>query len=617
MKKLISLLLALTLIFGTQAAFAYDLGQKADFEPKTIRDSLIVSPPVYKIGTYEINPFEKKGRDITINLMAKDYEHASLPVKAMAALYDGSKNLEKIWIGDTTTLSATKGEESDISISIHMPDEDLTGYTLKTMVWSDIDSSLTPYVQSFDFPNGTVESDWTLNGWSVVRDSKVSDKMNTNEYCALKSTTSGETASKTFKVEPGSTSMVTFLARYEDGKSSASFTCNVYGKDGSKLGTYTFTHSDTSVNFFRDYYNYFNVPFNAGTNDSVTVEFVNEANYGVYVDDVVVSDNLIMNGSFNGNNAYFPAAYGNYWKILSPSHPYTFSTDSSVKLEGKSSLKISFNDPDHNNSLYQIVKSHIIEKAGTGTYVFSGYIKRDVLNDSTNTKGKIFPQLKQSGSFLQDAHFVSDLLTIYGTDKDSTGWHYFSVETEVSSIADIDVLLYINGGNNTIHVDDLRLVKKNNILKNADFEKGKTYWSMSEGDATVSAETEVVAFGLGSGKVSGRTSGAQAIAQNITPEAGKYAISGWIKTTNGGTPVLHTRIAYYATDGSTKLDDQFFYGVKGNNDWQYVSGVIDIPEAYVGDNLKWARFDMYEGSNNGLAGDFYVDNLRMFKIADL
>ena len=551
-------------------------------------------------------------------LKAKDYEQASVPVKAMAVLYDEGKHLVDVSSSSTTELSATKGEESDISIRIDMPDEDLTGYTLKTMVWSDMDSSLTPYVQSFDFPNGTVESDWTLDGWSVVRDSKVSDKMNTNEYCALKSTTSGAKASKTFKVEPGSTSMVTFLARYEKEQSSASFTCNVYGKDGSMLGTYKFTDQDVSVNYFRDYYNYFNVPFNADTNDSVTVEFVNEDNYGVYVDDVSVSDNLIMNGSFNGNNAYFPAAYGNYWKNQKPSNNYTFSPDSDVKVEGKSSLKISFNESD-NNTLYQTVKSHIIKTAGTGTYVFSGYIKRDVLNDDTNKKGKIFPQLKQSGNFLNNAKYVSDLLNIYGKDEDSTGWHYFSVETEVSSIADIDVLLYINGGDSTIHVDDLRLVKKNNILTNADFEKGKTNWSMSDGNATVSVETINVGFGLGSGKVSGRTSAGHAIAQAIKPEAGKYAISGWIKTTNGGTPVLHTRIAYWedSTKAATKMDDKYFYGVKGNNDWQYVSGVIDIPEAYVGENFKWARFEMYEGSNNNLAADFYVDNLRMFKIADL
>ena len=47
MKKLISVLLAVMLIFGTQAAFAYDLNQNADFEPQTIRDGLIISVPTY------------------------------------------------------------------------------------------------------------------------------------------------------------------------------------------------------------------------------------------------------------------------------------------------------------------------------------------------------------------------------------------------------------------------------------------------------------------------------------------------------------------------------------------------------------------------------------------
>ena len=66
MKKLISLLLALTLIFGTQAAFAYDLGQRTDFEPKTFRDSLIISSPVYSAdGNAITNLSNCSGKTVT------------------------------------------------------------------------------------------------------------------------------------------------------------------------------------------------------------------------------------------------------------------------------------------------------------------------------------------------------------------------------------------------------------------------------------------------------------------------------------------------------------------------------------------------------------------------
>ena len=634
MKKLISVLLAVMLIFGTQAAFAYDLNQNADFEPQTIRDGLIISVPTYTMVKADgseaasfttLDPYG--GATVTAHVLAKDYKTASSNVQVIVALYDAQNNLVKT-ATQSATLSATLGAETEIPVSITLPDDISTGCYLKTMVWTDMNSTLTPYVQSFTFPGGIVDSDWELDGWKIVADKETSDNgVYTNEFSALKSTAKDATATKTFKVEPGSVSAVVFMAKGD--RNNGSIVCKVTGKDGTELTSYTVKGDDETINRFRGWFNYYTIPFNAGENDEVTVKFVNGANYDAYIDDVSVTDNLIVNGDFNSNTAY--GKYAPYWQRINTNEAYRFEIDNSDKIEGKSSLKIT--TTANGNSLDQVIRSSIIEKAGTGTYVLSGFFKRDKLNANGAKGTKFFPQIKKTDKtyLLQYETNITNLYNNKGV-TDTTDWHYFSTEVNINTVEDITLSLYFAGNyeETTIHIDDLRLVKKNNLLTNADFEtgldsKGKVVnWAMSSGSATVAIDNDVVYAGKNSVKVSGRGATAEAVAQSVADAlnqngAGLYVVSGWFKTTNGGTPCINLRIAYKenAEATSNKLYDTYTRGVSGNDDWQYVSGIIEVPQNCV-DIISWARVQLYVGAGTGTdAGDFYADNVRFFKIADL
>ena len=271
--------------------------------------------------------------------MAKDYKTASSAIQTIIALYDVQNNLIKTATANAT-LPATLGEEIEIQPAITLPDDLSNGCYIKTMVWTDINSSLTPYVQSFTFPGGTVDSDWTLDGWEIVRHTETNtDGVKTNEYDALKAVKNGAKASKTFKVEPGSTSLVTFMVKVDD-YTTAGATCNVYDKNDTLLGKLEINNDNLSSTTdeygrLRNYFNYCAVPFNTGANDEVKVEFVNNTNVAVYIDDVSVSDNLIVNGDFNSNTPY--SRFAPYWSKVANDN---FSRDVSVKVEGDSSLKI-------------------------------------------------------------------------------------------------------------------------------------------------------------------------------------------------------------------------------------------------------------------------------------
>ena len=634
MKKLISVLLTVMLIFSAQAAFAYDLNQNADFEPQTIRDGLIISVPTYtmvKADGETAAAFTTLdgygGATITAHIMAKDYKTASSAIYAIIALYDAQNNLIKTATANAT-LPATLGKEIEIQPAITLPDDLSNACYIKTMVWTDINSSLTPYVQSFTFPDGTVDSDWVLDGWEVVADKETSDNgVYTNEYSALKATKAGATASKTFKVEPVSTSVAVFMVKGD--RTNGSVICNILGKDGSQLATYTIKDGDETISRFRDFFNYFTVPFNTGTNDEVTVQFVNGADCAAYVDDVSVTDNLIVNGDFDSNTVY--GKWTPYWSLETGANldtkGYTFSIDNSDKVEGKSSLKIE--TAKATTHLQQIVKKAVIDKAGTGTYVLSGYYKRSLTNSNGQNGTKFFPWVSQGSTFL--VQYPKDIMDTYGSSADNTDWHYFSQEFNIDESSDLDLKLYFAGAAyepSTIHVDDLRLVKKNNLLANGDAERGKTDWSMDQGSATVAADNSVAYAGINSIKVSGRIGATESLSQDIMTllknnGAGVYGFGGFIKSENGGVPVMNVRLSYKKAGetGNTLYDDDAnkVYGTAGVTDWQYVTGTVAITQEMV-DSLNWARLQMRTGTNKDAAvqvGDFYADNVRFYKISDL
>lgn len=623
MKKIVSTLMAVSMLLSAHGTFAYDLKQKDDFEPQTIRDGLVVSIPQYLVDGDAVTDLSTAaGKSVKSAVTVKDYANVNTNATIVVALYDADKSLVDV-SRNTVTLDA-KGSAKTFAASVDVPGDvsDITGYSIKTMVWSDMNTML-PYVQYFNFPNGTVNSDWTLNGWSVSRDMNHSEaRDNANEFSALVSKSENAKASKIFEVEPGSTSIVSFMAKSDDYTNS-SFECNIYGEDNTLLGTYLVTANDAQNYWYRNYYRSFAVPFNAGTNKNVKVEFVNKGTAAAYVDYVNVTDNLIVNGDFDRNTVIYGGAPEWYWGQNGNTVAST-ETDSDVKVQGHSSLKVTFDNASF-PMLDQTVKSHIIEKAGTGTYVFSGYIKRENLNTNGASATKVFPRLLAGNNCLSGTEYVSDLLSIYGNDADSKDWHYFSVETDINTIQDITARLYFTNSSNIIHVDNLRLVKKTNLISNGDFENGSTKGLSVTGSGK--SKADIINSNTYDGRCSfrmDRSSGGDKF-DSLQYEVGNtlkangtgvYHISLWVRSANGAVPRVRVTANYNSAENTT-IDETFYSGdaKPGITDWQYIQGDVTVKNV---DDIKNAYLTIFATADtNGSVDDYFVDNISFSKTANI
>ena len=281
-----------------------------------------------------------------------------------------------------------------------------------------------------------------------------------------------------------------------------------------------------------------------------------------------------------------------------------------------------------NSTLKQVIKKAVIDKAGTGTYVLSGYYKRSLTNSNGQDGTKFFPWVSQ-GEKPNVKYFVqypTDITDTYGSDADNTDWHYFSQEFDIDESSDVDLQLYFAGSNyepSTIHIDDLRLVKKNNIITNGDFEKGISDWDITNGGVK-DILTDGAYAGMKSIKVvrSDSSEVYQSVQRYVTDALkangdGVYHISAWAKSANAAIPRINYIGQYNDAETNPKIEDTFYAaGTPKTTDWQYIEGYVTIKNT---SDLKTFRLTAFAtaNANDGVVSDYYVDNFSMTKVADI
>lgn len=288
----------------------------------------------------------------------------------------------------------------------------------------------------------------------------------------------------------------------------------------------------------------------------------------------------------------------------------TGTFDNTQSYFGNTSLKVEKTNAAARHFYYQAVT---VEKGET--YTLSSYVKR---NNITNNNGK--------GAFLLVNVKDNANNTVYTESQNVSGtaeWERIEVKFSVpgdSASNTVYVAAGITEETGVAYFDALQLEKgsianRYNLVENADFAYGLTYWTKGSGtdtnDTVVTQADETNPAGLDTNRMrmNGNAAARKLISQEVKVSGNKgdvFVIGGWGK--GQSVPLIYPRWFAIDLQFNYKNGGQFWYTFNFNEDstqWQYASTRAIAKEDY---GSVTVIFRYYLNENTA-----YFDGFQLFK----
>lgn len=498
------------------------------------------------------------GRQLYMNINLKNSAESTV-VSAVTSIYDSDGNMKKVFMA-----SKNVDAETVLTYSIILPDNFDENFRIKTYVMDSL-GGMWSYCKTFDFESdGGAGSAWTLDSdWKIQSEEKY-DGMSSLK---LNSVTNGAKAYQYFDANPNSTYRMSFYS-----KGASPFNVSALNSAGNIT---TEAKEIIPDNSWKEY----SYLFSTSDDGRTGINFAgNGTGNTSFIDCIRITDDFMVNGGFESGD--------NGWMLSNA------VVSAEEKSEGENSLKI--------NASSGAFAQSSAETLSDSLYILNFKVKgTEKLKCAVKDNDKVLANLTtESTSSWKD----------YYLPVDTTGINNVSIEFEPTSTT----------GRST-YIDEVRLVNPEvqNLISNGGFEDGTTGWtftpSSGESAAELIEEESDVYIGAKSCLVKRNqlyTAVTRSFADKIKESGdGLYYVGLWIKTTNGGTPVVLLS-KQYTTNTSLNKDDRL-YGIRGNDEWQFVGGTIEITNT---DDLRQYRLMLYTGSGTPQVGDFYLDSICFAKI---
>lgn len=564
-------MLSVGMTLYSSGALAQDVPQlnESSFEVEAYEQDFIIGNPLFtdsEIDGNVITSFDSDdaGRTVYANIKMRDTSGQNPEVTAVTAVYNLDGIMKSVCMANQPLSS--KNLET-LTYAVELPVDFDETFRIKTYVMDSV-SGMWAYCKTFDFESdGGVGSAWSFgDAWKLQSE----DSYDGLSSLKLTPKTGGSKAYQYFEVNPNSTYRMSFM-----GKGSAPFSVASLDIDGK------FITNPKQINPESEWKEY-SYLFSSSDDGRTAVSFEGIGNDGTsFIDYIKIMDDFMVNGGFEFGS--------DNWSFSDSA----VSVSSAEKSEGNNSLAIKAVS-------YGVGAESEIDIMPNSVYIlaFKAKCADKIKCYASNGEKNVAEITLSASSSWKDYYLAVDTAEI---EKVKIG---FESETASSKIS---------------YIDEVRLVNpaSSNFIPNGNAEDGATGWNQSLSAGENSAAVKPTEDDAYLGRYSNHITRSELYTMLIWQLSDKiketgdglYYIGGWIKTTNGGTPVFQLRKFY--TTLSNLNSDLKAYGIKGNNDWQYVCGVFDITNT---DDLRTFNFNVYTGSGTPQVGDYYLDNLCVLKI---
>jgi len=540
--------------------------QGGDFEVVTDGSGLETGVPVYTDSDGTVLTKMPAGDTVKSSVSMKNTSDKEKTISVVCAIYDSQNTMIDV---SAEVISLGAGKDDTVENTITVPSDADNTWSIKTYVLETL-GNMYSYCESFAFPaEPVVETKWNMGEGFALSSEDAYDG-----YSALKIGGTYSECSQSTELNKNSMYKMSFM-----GKGDADFNYGIYSDLGDPIAEEkTFEPSeDWGIN---------SLLFKTSDNGNAVVKFKNNGFGSAFVDNAVVSDDILLNGGFE------EAEIG--WVL----DETCFSVEETGVYEGEKALKITSNSSGATAYQETDVLAH-----SKGMISFKSKCSEDIYfkildADSNELISKVGTTITSSSSWKDNYVYINTL----GYDKVKI---CFETKTSDAKVSYIDNIKFTN----LMYSDE---------LVNSDFENGLDGWNNNYSSLGIS--NDEVFSGDASAHLQDRTGIYASLSQNVKDILNKYGpgsyyVEGFVKPqvdlAVGGYIVI--RVIYTPKGGAETRNTINVRMPKA--EWNKISGIV---------NLNWdtevsaARISFETSGNNdpSFLSDLFIDDVSFFKMPD-
>lgn len=570
-RALLASFLCVCISFSGGAVLAdTDLISNGDFEVVTDGSGLELGVAVYTDGDGEILTQMPSGGVVNSSVSMKNVSDGEKTISVVCALYNSENTMMDVSATIISPLKKNKKATAENTLNIPSNADDT--WSIKTYVLENL-GDMYSYCESFSYPaEPAIESKWNMEKGFSLSSEDVYDG-----YSSLKICGPSSQMSQAAYINKNSMYKMSFM-----GKGDSDFNYGIYNTSDEQIADEkTFEPSDDwSIN---------SLLFKSSDENAI-LKFKNNGNGKAFIDNVVLSDDILINGDFEDSE------FG--WVL----DDTCFEVDKTNPYEGKRSLKITSNSAGARAYQETEVIAH-----SKGMIYFKSKCSEEIYlkvfdAESNEIISKVGTTIPSSSSWKDNYVYVNTL----GYDKLRI---CFETKTSNAKISYIDNVKFTN----LVYSDE---------LVNSDFESGLDGWVNER--CTYDNSSAEMFSGEMSGHLADRTATYSALSQDITDILNKYGpgsyyVEGYVKpgvdlTNYGGWLVIRVR---YTPKGAANHTQKTITVASPKNEWTKISGVVDLTwdDAITTANIRFETSWKVENTMEYLC-DLFIDDVSFFKMPD-
>lgn len=548
------------------ASFAGNVLEDYGFEVVTDSPGFEIGAAVYTDGNGELLTGIPAGGVLKSSVGFMNISAEEKNISVICALYNADNSMEDI-SAKVTSLGVKK--RTTVENTLNIPAEADDSWCVRTYVLETL-GNMHSYCESFSFPpKASHGTKWEMGSAFSLSAEKVYGGESSLKI-------KGEASECLQPVLLNKNSMYK-MSFFGTGNNSLGF--GIYDKAGGLLSEEkTFDGSnDWIIN---------SLLFKSSEDEEAVVKFNHNGSGSGFIDNVSLSDNIIINGDFEDSELG--------WMV----DETCFEVSKADAYEGKRALKIT--SKSSGKRAYQ--ETEVIAHS-KGMISFKSKCAEDIYfkvldADSNELISKTGTTLSASSSWKDNNIYINTM----GYDKVKL---CFETKTSAGKISYIDDVKFTN----LMYPDE---------LVNSDFENGTEGWSTTY--ASVTNSTDEVFSGEASGQLTERTKVYGSLSQKVEDILNKYGpgmyyLEAYIKPQldiTGGWVVA--RVAYTPKGGSEIKKSISFSNPK--SEWNKISGTVELTweDGVSGATIIFETSQRTEDA--ALTCDLYIDDVSFFKMPD-
>lgn len=542
-----------------------NLLQDAGFEVKTDGSGLDVGTAVYRDGSDEFLSDIPAGDTVKSSVNMKNTSSEAKNVSVITALYNGDNAMKDI---SAKNVSLGAGKKTTVENTLDIPPDAGSGWCIRTYILENF-GNMYSYCESFSFPPEPVKE----TVWNMGDAFKLSSEKLYSGYSSLKIDGKTSECSQPIAVNKNSMYKMSFF-----GVGDSNFSYGIFDDtDAPVAEEKTFEACDEwTLN---------SLLFKTSDIESALIKFRSNGSGKAFVDDVSVSDDILVNGDFESGSTGW---------VLDEN---CFEISKTEAYDGKRSLKITSN------------------AAGSVAYQ-----ETEVL---AHSKGMIYFKSKCSEKInlkILDAQ-SNELISKVGTTVDvSSSWKDNHIYINTLGYDKVRLCFETTGSSSKVsYIDNVEFTNLTyaDEIVNSDFENSAEGWNTAYSSVTTSDD----AFsGESCALLTDRTRVYSNISQKVTDilnryGPGEYYLEAYIKPQydiTGGWIV--SRVVYTPKGGAETKKNISLSNPK--SEWNKLSGIVEL----TWDTEVSSAVIQFETSqrteDSALLGDLFIDDVSFFKMPD-